>query len=333
MSILKNVVLFVLCTVIGFVFDITLLKGDVTNTKFLGLITGASLGLLLVCVRYLCRKIHARYLFSFLVGLICALVFTKAIISILFMVEFGQVTLDVTTIILFIVSLYAFTAIIVTSQDEYRFMIPFVKLRTDDTANKDIVLDTSVIIDGRIADMCNTTFLSGRLIIPRFVLKELQAIADSSDALKRNRGRRGLEILNRIKTNSRLQVKINEMEFPEIGSVDAKLVKLAATINAKVFTNDYNLAKVAELQNVEILNINELTNALKPVVLPGELMEVKVIKEGKESSQGVAYLDDGTMIVVENGRKLIGRKVRVVVTSAYQTQAGRMIFARSENSR
>lgn len=333
MRIIMNIVVFLLCVGVGYICDLTLLRSISSGIQHLGVLTGSALGLLIIGVGFLCRRIHAKYLLSFLVGLICALVFTKTMVAFLAIIGVSQVTLDVTTIVLFIVSVYAFTIIFVTSQDEYRFMIPFVKLHADDAAIKDIVLDTSVIIDGRIADMCNTTFLSGRLIIPRFVLKELQAIADSSDSLKRNRGRRGLEILNRINDNSRLTVKINELDFPEIGSVDAKLVKLASTINAKIFTNDYNLAKVAELQNVEILNINELTNALKPVVLPGEVMEVKVIKEGKESDQGVAYLDDGTMIVVENGRRLIGRKVRVVVTSAYQTQAGRMIFARSENTR
>jgi uncharacterized protein YacL len=333
MRALKILVVFFLCVGAGYTYDVFILKGSSGNAGHLGLLSGCMLGVLLAGIHVLCRHIHAKYLLSFLVGLTCALVFTKTIAVFLAIGGVAQGTVDITHIVLFIVSTYAFTLILITSQDEYQFMIPFVKLHADDDAKKDIILDTSVIIDGRIADMCATTFLSGRLIIPRFVLKELQAIADSSDSLKRNRGRRGLEILNRINSNSRLSVKIQEMDFPEINSVDAKLVKLAATTNAKIFTNDYNLAKVAELQNVEILNINELTNALKPVVLPGEAMEVKVIKEGKESDQGVAYLDDGTMIVVENGRRLIGRKIRVVVTSAYQTQAGRMIFARSENAR
>jgi len=317
----------------GFMYDVFVSQGISGGPGHLGLLSGCVIGILLTCVHILCRHIHAKYLLSFLIGLMSALVFTKTIAGLLVIVGVAPDVLEIVQIILFIVTTYAFTLIFIVSQDEYRFMIPFVKLHADDDTNKDIILDTSVIIDGRIADMCTTTFLSGRLIIPRFVLKELQAIADSSDSLKRNRGRRGLEILNRINSNSRLSVKIQEMDFPEITSVDAKLVKLAAVTNGKIFTNDYNLAKVAELQNVEVLNINELTNALKPVVLPGEVMEVKVIKEGKESDQGVAYLDDGTMIVVENGRRLIGRKVRVVVTSAYQTQAGRMIFARSENSR
>jgi uncharacterized protein YacL len=189
-------------------------------------------------------------------------------------------------------------------------------------------LDTSVIIDGRVADICESGFLSGKIIIPRFVLKELQLIADSADPLKRNRGRRGLDILNRIKNNAKIQVVIHEAEYPGVQGVDAQLVRLAKDLNGRVFTNDYNLNKVAELQGVAILNINELANALKPIVMPGEILRVKVIKEGKEYEQGVAYLDDGTMIVVDNGRSKIGQNTDVTVTSVLQTPAGRMIFAR-----
>ena len=184
-----------------------------------------------------------------------------------------------------------------------------------------------MIIDGRISDIADTYFLSGKIILPRFVLKELQLIADSSDPLKRNRGRRGLDVLNKIKENQNIQVKINEMDFPEFNTVDAKLVKMGQVLGAKVFTNDYNLNKVAELQGVKVLNINDLANALKPIVMPGEAMRVKILKEGKESDQGVAYLDDGTMVVVDNGRRRMGQTVDVTITSVLQTQAGRMIFA------
>ncbi len=207
-------------------------------------------------------------------------------------------------------------------------MIPFVTLDTKGTSEELILLDTSVIIDGRISDICKTHFLSGKFILPRFVLKELQLISDSSDPLKRNRGRRGLDVLNKIKSNPNMQVKINEMDFPEFSTVDAKLVKMAQVLNAKVFTNDFNLNKVAELQGVKVLNINELANALKPIVMPGELMQVKILKEGKEHDQGVAYLDDGTMVVVDNGRRRIGQTLNVTITSVLQTQAGRMIFAK-----
>lgn len=190
------------------------------------------------------------------------------------------------------------------------------------------ILDTSVIIDGRIADICKSGFVEGVLIIPIFVLEELQHIADSSDLLKRNRGRRGLDILNRMQKELALNVQIENRDFEDIAEVDSKLIKLGQLLNAKVITNDYNLNKVAELQGVSVLNINELSNAVKPVVLPGEEMVVHVVKDGKEFGQGVAYLDDGTMIVVDGGKKHIGETVGVLVTSVLQTAAGRMIFAK-----
>ncbi len=190
------------------------------------------------------------------------------------------------------------------------------------------VLDTSVIIDGRIADICRTGFIEGPLIIPGFVLEELRHIADSSDVLKRNRGRRGLDILNTIQKELDIEVKMYEKDFSDIGEVDSKLLKLAQVLDGKVVTNDYNLNKVAEFQGVPVLNINELANAVKPVVLPGEEMLVQVVKDGKETGQGLAYLDDGTMIVVESGKRYIGQTIDVLVTSVLQTAAGRMIFAK-----
>lgn len=190
------------------------------------------------------------------------------------------------------------------------------------------VLDTSVIIDGRIFDICQTGFIEGTLVIPTFVLQELRHIADSSDSLKRNRGRRGLDVLNKIQNELNIDVTIYEKDFPDIAEVDAKLLKLAQVLNGKVITNDYNLNKVAQFQKVPVLNINELANAVKPVVLPGEEMRIQIVKDGKENGQGIAYLDDGTMIVVEGGRKHIGDVVDVLVTSVLQTAAGRMIFAK-----
>ncbi|MFC5452312.1 PIN/TRAM domain-containing protein [Paenibacillus aestuarii] len=190
------------------------------------------------------------------------------------------------------------------------------------------ILDTSVIIDGRIADICKTGFIEGTLVIPEFVLEELQHIADSSDLLKRNRGRRGLDILNKIQKELEVKVLIYEGDFEEISEVDSKLVRLAKVLQGKVITNDFNLNKVCELQGVSVLNINDLANAVKPVVLPGEEIIVQVIKDGKEHGQGVAYLDDGTMIVVEGGREFIGTTLEVMVTSVLQTSAGRMIFAK-----
>ncbi len=188
------------------------------------------------------------------------------------------------------------------------------------------ILDTSVIIDGRIADICETSFLEGPFIIPQFILQELRHIADSADSIKRTRGRRGLDILNKLQKQADITIEITDQDFPKIEEVDNKLVALAQKINGKIITNDFNLNKVAEIQGVSVLNINQLANALKPVVLPGEMMNVHILKEGKESGQGVAYLDDGTMVVVENGRKYLGKIKDVSVTSVLQTTAGRMIF-------
>ncbi len=194
------------------------------------------------------------------------------------------------------------------------------------------LLDTSVIIDGRVADIVETGFLEGQLMVPEFVLRELQMVADSADSIKRNRGRRGLDILQRIQKKPNIKVQIMEEDYPEVKGVDMKLIELAKETGAKIVTNDFNLNKVAQLRGVDVLNINELANALKPVVLPGESMKVFVLKEGKEYNQGVAYLDDGTMVVVDNARKMIGRNVDILVTSVLQTTAGKMIFGKFQTN-
>jgi len=193
------------------------------------------------------------------------------------------------------------------------------------------ILDTSVIIDGRIADLCETGFLEGVLVLPQFILRELQSVADSSDSLKRNRGRRGLDILHRMQKISSIEVQITEEEYTQIKEVDLKLIEQALDTGAKIVTNDFNLNKVCQLRGVAVLNINELANALKPVVLPGEAMSVFILKEGKDASQGVAYLDDGTMVVVDHARKYIGKTIEITVTSVLQTTAGKMIFGRYES--
>ena len=209
-------------------------------------------------------------------------------------------------------------------------LVPLLHRQSD--AGNQKLLDTSVIIDGRIADLCDTGFIEGELIIPQFVLQELQHIADSADTLKRNRGRRGLDILQGIQKKTGVQVRITDQDFPEVREVDAKLIALARTIHAKIVTNDFNLNKVAELNGVSVLNINLLANAVKPVALPGEIMQVHILREGKEPNQGVAYLDDGTMVVVDNARNHVGRNVEVSVTSVLQTTAGRMIFTQLKES-
>jgi len=196
------------------------------------------------------------------------------------------------------------------------------------------ILDTSVIIDGRIKDLCDTGFIEGTLLIPQFVLRELQLVADSADGLKRQRGRRGLDVLNHLQKTSQVSVVISELDFPEIKDVDSKLIELTKQLDGKLVTNDVNLNKVARLHGLHVLNINELANALRPVVLPGESMRVFILKEGKEKDQGVGYLDDGTMVVVDNSRRMIGQNIDVTVTSVLQTTVGKMIFGRyNEESR
>ena len=224
-----------------------------------------------------------------------------------------------------------FSSLLKTSKKEKQKAAQTDDSEIDKNVPKPKILDTSVIIDGRIADICSTGFLEGTLIIPQFVLSELQHIADSSDALKRNRGRRGLDVLNRIQKDLPIKVEIYEGDFEEIAEVDSKLIKLAKVKNGIVVTNDFNLNKICDLQQVPVLNINDLANAVKPVVLPGEELIVQVIKDGKEQRQGIAYLDDGTMIVVEEGRDFIGKTIEVIITSVLQTSAGRMIFAKPKS--
>lgn len=221
-----------------------------------------------------------------------------------------------------------FLDILTKPKKEKEQKVPVEESLASKNGSKPKVLDTSVIIDGRIADICQTQFIEGTIVIPHFVLEELQHIADSSDALKRNRGRRGLDILNRLQKDIPEKVEMYEGDFEDTQEVDSKLVKLAKLLDGIVVTNDFNLNKVCEFQSVPVLNINDLANAVKPVVLPGEELEVQVIKDGKEHDQGVAYLDDGTMIVVEDGRSYIGEALEVIITSVLQTSAGRMIFAK-----
>jgi len=225
---------------------------------------------------------------------------------------------------------YACISLVLQTKDDFRFIVPYVEFAKDVKGPKPYVIDTSIVIDGRIADVVETGFFDNVLIMPRFVLAELQAIADSSDKLKRSRGRRGLDILNRLRNNSQVDLKIHDRETPDMEGqpVDMKLVLLAKLLEGKIVTGDYNLNKVAKLHNVEVINLNEIANALKPVFLPGEHLSVRIVKKGEEDSQGVGYLDDGTMIVVEGGRDHINTQVRILVTSVLQTSAGRMIFGR-----
>ena len=298
-------------------------------------IGGAVLGLLcsavIILIEMGMRRFSIRNLSAAVFGLLFGFFMAWVLTGVIKLVPMSMQLFSSIQIIFMLVFCYLGMIIAMRGKDEFNLIIPYVKFVRQDRNDDIVLLDTSVIIDGRIADIFQTHFVEGRIVIPRFVLKELQQIADSQDALKRNRGRRGLDVLNKIQKNTALDVRIQEDDFPEIREVDAKLVRLAKLLGAKVLTNDFNLNKVAEIQNVTVLNINELANSLRPVVLPGEPMDVRVSKEGKEHNQGIAYLDDGTMVVIDNSRHLIGQAVKVIVTSVLQTSAGRMIFARLED--
>ena len=299
-------------------------------------IGGAIFGLIgssfIVVLEVIMRRHSIRNLSTAVFGLIFGFFMSWILTSVLKLIPMSIEIFSSLQIILILVFCYLGMVIAMRGKDEFNLIVPYVKFVRQDEHEDVILLDTSVIIDGRIADILQTKFVEGRIVIPRFVLRELQQIADSSDSLKRNRGRRGLDILNKIQKDSNLNVRINEEDFPDIKDVDAKLVKLGQLVGGKVVTNDFNLNKIAELQGVTVLNINELANALRPVVLPGETMEVRISKEGKEYNQGVGYLDDGTMVVVDNTRHMIGQEIKVIITSVLQTSAGRMIFAKFEES-
>ena len=227
---------------------------------------------------------------------------------------------------------YSCISLLWQTKDDFRFVIPYVEFSKDVKGLKPYILDTSVVIDGRIADIIDTGILDNQLIMPRFVLAELQGIADSSDKLRRSRGRRGLDVLNRLRNHPDIDFKVYDRELPEMQGepVDTKLLLLARHLEGKVVTGDYNLNKVAKLQNVPVINLNEIANSLKPVFLPGERVKIKVVKAGEGPGQGVGYLDDGTMIVIEDGRDQIGKEIEISVTSMLQTSAGRMVFGKHE---
>ena len=241
---------------------------------------------------------------------------------------------DPAQLVLGVVLCYVCISLLMQTKDDFRFIIPYVEFAKEVKGSKPCVLDTSVVIDGRIADVVETHVFDGQLIMPKFVISELQAIADSSDRLRRGRGRRGLDILNRLRGNREIEFVIDDHDLPEFAglSVDLKLVALAKTLQAKLLTNDYNLNKVAKLQGVTVINLNDLANSLKPIFLPGERIEVRIVKPGEEAGQGIGYLEDGTMVVVEGGRERVNQSIPVIVTSVLQTSAGRMVFGKVEKT-
>lgn len=296
----------------------------------LGAFIGAVASGIIIIAEIGMRNTSLKGLSSTVFGLILGLIMAKLVGDAFSVAPISQDSLLRIRLMLTLVFCYLGMLIGLRGKDEFNIIIPYVRLRRQDQSEDVTLLDTSVVIDGRIVDIFKTKFLGGKIIIPKFVLKELQQIADSTDPIKRQRGRRGLEMLHSIQKESGLDISIHDEDFPEVAEVDAKLVKLAKILEAKILTVDFNLNRVATIQGIKVLNINELSNALKPVVFPGEEMQLKLIKEGKEHNQAVGYLDDGTMVVVEDARRLIGQEVRVVVTSVLQTQAGRMIFTKLE---
>ncbi len=297
-----------------------------------GAVAGVVALVIIIIIEYFSHTLSPRLLFSAFIGLMLGLLLGHLVNIALSAVNFTPVAgfIDVARPIIYHVSGFALMMFFVIVNEDIAVLDKIFPHEGKD-ADSNIsykILDTSVIIDGRIADICDSGFLEGILVIPNFVLHELQMIADSADSIKRNRGRRGLDILNKMQKDQSIMVKISDVDFTDTNEVDTKLVKLAKVMKAKVITNDFNLNKVAEFHGVEVMNINQLSNALKPIVLPGEEMRVTLIKEGKDPNQAIGYLDDGTMVVVENGRSRMNEEVEVTVTSVLQTTAGRMIFTR-----
>ncbi len=309
--------------------------GQFCNWPFwLLLVVRAAAGWSLIIFEAMVHKIghiSVRGFSSAVFGLLFGLIMAKLVADAIDLIPFAPVTLGAVRVSLTWAFCYLGMTMALRGRDEFSIIIPYVRLSRQDKNEETCLIDTSAIIDGRLLDLCKTKFIVGRLIVPRFVLKELQMVADSADPIKRSRGRRGLEVLTMLQAVESVDVRIHEEDLPAIAETDAKLVKLAQMLGTRIVTNDYNLNKVAELQGVGVFNVNELAQALRPVVLPGEMLELKPIKEGKEHHQAVAYLDDGTMVVVENGRQFIGQSIRAMVTSVLQTAAGRMVFVRPEN--
>lgn len=324
-----KILLILACSVSGYSIAYYMAAPDLSNwflKSAIGFIIGLFVALLVMRIEKDIQKLSLRVITGGVVGMSVGLLIALILgFGLNMFVNIKENQQFIPWIYLLIIGILGYLGLVLGSKkaDEFNFYASGAKLMSEERR----ILDTSVIIDGRIADICDSGFIEGELTVPRFVLNELQFIADSSDSMKRSRGRRGLDILNRMQKSTAIHIEIVEQDFPKIKGVDGKLVALAKKMNAKLFTNDYNLNKVAELQGVRILNVNELANAMKPVVLPGEQMTVKIIREGKEQGQGVGYLDDGTMIIVDNAQKLLNMNIDVVVTSVLQTTAGRMIFS------
>lgn len=322
-----RLLLVVACSVSGYLLASHL---PITHTlgiwiKWVGALAGFIFALLALSIEKIIKKAPLKVIFGGTFGLFLGLVIAQLLGYAFSGLQNSTIRISISVILSCV---FGYMGLVLGGKKVEEFKWPgwgfFAKGSQKKNGGK--ILDTSVIIDGRVADICETDFLEGPLIIPQFVLQELQHIADSADNLKRARGRRGLDILNRMQKGDTVEVKVVDDDYPDIKEVDAKLIALAREMNAKIVTNDFNLNKVAQLQGVPVLNINQLANALKPMVLPGEVLHLQIMREGKEQGQGVAYLDDGTMVVVENASRHLGEEVEASVTSILQTTAGRMIF-------
>lgn len=296
-----------------------------------GMGVGAAIALAVIIIEKGLGKISMRGLSAAVFGLILSLIISKFLNTAIDLIPLSLQISSVLKLSLTLVLVYLGVVFSMRGRDEFNIVIPYIKFDRQDQKDALIILDTSAIIDGRILDILETKFIEGHFVIPKFVLKELHQLSDSNDAVKRSKGKRGLEIINKIRKNDKVRHKIHDDDFPEIPTVDEKLIQLGRVLRAKILTTDYNLNKIAEFQGVSILNINELAIALKPVVLPGEALEIKLVREGKESNQAVGHLEDGTMVVVDNAKRLLGQSVKVSVASVLQTQGGRIIFARLDS--
>jgi len=313
-----------------FVFIFTLSGYSLTN-NILGGLFGFLIAIAVVVFEAFARNISLKGLsstvFGIILGLLLAKIFSEVLKQFNLPVEFMQILSSFMTIIF----IYLGVTLGIRGKSEFNLVIPYVKFKRQELSEESVIIDTSVIIDGRILDIVKTGFLDARFIIPMFVLNELRALADSTDHLKRQKGKRGIEILHLLKKEPNIEVVIHQEDVEGVNSVDEKIVKLAQNLEAKVLTTDYNLNRIAQLQGVKVLNINDLSNALKPVFIAGERFSVKLIKEGKEQNQAVGYLEDGTMVVVENAKWLIGKTVNVEVTSVLQSPSGRIVFTKIIN--
>ena len=318
---------FLLAVVFAGVFFISPF-GENNFNPAVSLVCGAVFVILVILVEFWVRRLETKSLLGVVIGALVGAFGANMVSMVVARMSMDSSTMSAAHILILIAMVYLGVICGVYGGKHLKWTPGSGFFAEDNIHKTNKILDTSVIIDGRVADICKTGFLEGALIVPHFVLRELQQIADSADSAKRNRGRRGLDVLEKIKSTQGVMVQIIEKDYPDVKEVDLKLIELAKEINGKIVTNDFNLNKVAQLRGVDALNINELANSLKPVVLPGETMRVFILKEGKEYNQGVAYLDDGTMVVVDNARRMIGKTIITQVTSVLQTTAGKMIFGR-----